>query len=114
MDGGFALPEGLVLTDQMIEEINGDENGCYQLGQGHLRKVEFFSDFTNRYYSLMPTEAAPTMLISGIPMHRIKDTNPMLDTHQKLKALGAPTAWFWIQPLAWATQPFSPPKRPVG
>ena len=51
-------------------------------------KLNFFSSFTNRYYSLMPTEAAPTMLISGIPMHRIKGTNPMEDTRQKLKALG--------------------------
>jgi uncharacterized protein len=38
----------------------------------------------------MPTPNAPTMLISGIPMHRIKDTTPLQDTTQKLKALGKP------------------------
>jgi hypothetical protein len=36
----------------------------------------------------MPTPKAPTLLISGIPMHRIKKTNPVEDTRQKLKALG--------------------------
>ena len=85
---GFELPDGQILTDQQISKINEDENGCYLLEDNHLRKVEFFSNFTNRYYSLMPTEAAPTMLISGIPMHRIKGTNPVEDTRQKLKALG--------------------------
>ena len=88
VESGFALPDGQILTIHHIEQINSDENGCFQLENGDLHKVEFFSDFTNRYYSLMPTEAAPTMLISGIPMHRIKDTNPMADTRQKLKALG--------------------------
>ena len=86
--GGYQLPDGQLLTDQHVNEINDDENGCYVLEGNLIRKVEFFSAFTNRYYSLMPTEAAPTMLISGIPMHRIKGTNPMEDTRQKLKALG--------------------------
>lgn len=86
--GGYQLPDGQLLTDQHVNEINDDENGCYVLEGNLIQKVEFFSAFTNRYYSLMPTEAAPTMLISGIPMHRIKGTNPMEDTRQKLKALG--------------------------
>jgi predicted methyltransferase len=30
------------------------------------------------------------MLISGIPMHRVKGTTPNQDTHQKIKALGKP------------------------
>ncbi len=85
---GFELPDGQTLTLQQIDQINADENGCYQLSANSLHKVEFFSDFTNRYYSLMPTEAAPTMLISGIPMHRIKGTHPMEDTREKLRALG--------------------------
>jgi hypothetical protein len=88
IEQGFELPDGQVLSDPHIREINDDENGCYILEDNQLRKVEFFSAFTNRYYSLMPTEAAPTMLISGIPMHRIKGTNPVEDTRQKLKALG--------------------------
>ena len=88
VEQGFRLLDGQTLTDRQIDKINADENGCYILEDNQLRKVEFFSAFTNRYYSLMPTEAAPTMLISGIPMHRIKGTTPGEDTRQKLKALG--------------------------
>ncbi|MCA9935630.1 MAG: methyltransferase domain-containing protein, partial [Anaerolineales bacterium] len=47
---------------------------------------QFFSETFNRFYSLMPTEAAPTMLISGIPMHRIKGTDPHKDTLSKIRA----------------------------
>jgi hypothetical protein len=85
---GWRLPDGQTLTFEQIEKINQDENGCYLLEEGTLRKVEAFSNFTNRYYSLMPTPKAPTMLISGIPMHRIKETTPVEDTTQKLRALG--------------------------
>jgi predicted methyltransferase len=35
----------------------------------------------------MPTESAPTMLISGLPMHRIKGTDPHQDTLAKIKAI---------------------------
>jgi predicted methyltransferase len=35
----------------------------------------------------MPTWRAPTMLISGLPMHRIKDTDPHADTLEKIKTV---------------------------
>jgi predicted methyltransferase len=35
----------------------------------------------------MPTPAAPTMLVSGIPMHRIKGTDPYHDTLEKIKTV---------------------------
>lgn len=85
---GWALPNGRLLTFEQIEAINNDENSCYVLEEDNLRKVEAFSESTGRYYSLMPTPQAPTMLISGIPMHRIKGTTPDVDTTWKLKALG--------------------------
>jgi predicted methyltransferase len=53
---------------------------------GIPEKILTFSDLTNSAYSLYPTEKAPTMLISGIPMHRIKGTDPSQDTQQKIKA----------------------------
>jgi len=87
---GWTLPDEQVLSDAHIETILGDQNGCYQLIDGELEKVEAYSPATGRYYSLMPTPSAPTLLISGIPMHRIKDTTPLEDTRQKLKALGKP------------------------
>lgn len=87
---GWQLPGGEILSFAQIQTINEDENGCFRLIEGELQKVEAFSDYTNRYYSLMPTPKAPTMLISGIPMHRIKGTTPGEDTAQKIKTLGKP------------------------
>jgi hypothetical protein len=49
--------------------------------------IRGYSDLTGRVYGLMPTEAAPTMLISGLPMHRIKGTDPHKDTLTKIKAI---------------------------
>ena len=53
---------------------------------GQPEKILTFSELSNSIYSLYPTESAPTMLISGIPMHRIKDTDPVRDTRAKIKA----------------------------
>jgi len=89
-DSDWTLPDGQVLSDAHLETIQEDQNGCYQLIDGELAKIEAFSPHTNRYYSLLPTPNAPTLLISGIPMHRIKDTTPLEDTRQKLRALGKP------------------------
>ena len=90
IDHGWLLPQGQIITDQQVDQITQDENSCYQLSDGEIFKIEQFSELTQRYYSLMPTKQAPTMLISGIPMHRIKDTTPMDDTREKIKALRKP------------------------
>lgn len=71
----------------VIEEIDRSENSCFLVDEGELWKIQRFSEFTNQLFSLMPTQRAPTMLISGIPMHRIKDTDPYRDTLEKIKAL---------------------------
>lgn len=90
---GWLLPDGQVLTHSQINTINNDENGCFLLVNGILQKVETFSETTQRYYSLMPTSSAPTLLISGIPMHRTKDITPWEDTKQKIRAFGKPYGW---------------------
>jgi uncharacterized protein len=90
IESGWNLPDGHILTREHLETILDDQNSCFSFNSGQLEKVHSFSPRTNRYYSLMPTSNAPTMLISGIPMHRIKDTTPDQDTRQKLKALGKP------------------------
>ena len=87
---GWELPNGEILTFSQVETINQDENNCFVFRDGKLEKAGLYSERTNRYYSLMPTEKAPTMLISGIPMHRIKDITPVEDTDQKIKALWKP------------------------
>lgn len=84
------LPGGLCLTFEQAAVISSDKNSCFLLDDEGIHKAEAFSPCTNRYYSLMPTPRAPTMLISGIPMHRIKGTTPDEDTQWKIRALGKP------------------------
>jgi uncharacterized protein len=88
---GVVYPNGEHLSWDDAHEIIEAENNCFTLKDGSITKVQVFSEFTHRHYTLMPTASAPTMLISGIPMHRIKDTNPHDDTISKVKAL-APVA----------------------
>jgi uncharacterized protein len=87
---GWQLPDGQILTTSQIKQINAGETSCFRFVGGKLLKAEVFSPYTNLYYSLLPTPNAPTMLISGIPMHRIKRTTPVEDTNRKMQALGAP------------------------
>jgi uncharacterized protein len=81
------FPAGESLDWQSIEEMSSNETACYYVEANTPKAIKAFSEFSGRFYSLMPTDSAPTMLISGIPMHRIKDTNPHQDTLNKIKAV---------------------------
>lgn len=86
-----ALPDGQTLTWEQLAEIAENELACYLISDNTIEKIHFFSEALQRYYSLMPTLGAPTMLISGFPMHRIKDTEPHQDTLSKIKAIAPVT-----------------------
>lgn len=83
---GVQLLIGQLLDWDLVEAIAADESVCYQIEAGEAYKIQFFSTEQNRHYTLYPTQAAPTMLISGLPMHRIKDTDPYRDTQEKIRA----------------------------
>lgn len=83
---GVALPDGQILPWDEVERIAEDENTCFFIEEEEAIKIQFFSEFLSRAYTLYPTESAPTMLVSGLPMHRIKGTNPHEDTQAKIKA----------------------------
>ena len=83
---GVSLLDEQRLDWQVIEEIQKSESSCFLIVDGAARAVQFFSEQTGRVYSLYPTSGAPTMLVSGIPMHRIKDTDPHADTLEKIRA----------------------------
>jgi predicted methyltransferase len=85
--GGVSFPSGEMLSWDAILEINASQTNCFLIEDGKPRKILAFSELTNRVYSLMPTRRAPTMLVSGIPMHRIKGTDPYRDTLQKIKTI---------------------------
>jgi len=84
---GVLFPTGERLDWKSLEEISSNETACYSVENNTARAIKGFSEFSGRVYGLMPTGSAPTMLISGIPMHRIKDTNPHQDTLNKIKAV---------------------------
>lgn len=83
---GVALPDGAVLSWDSVGAIAESENGCFVIENGVPRKIQSYSEDTGRAFSLYPTSGAPTMLLSGLPMHRIKDTDPHRDTLAKIKA----------------------------
>jgi predicted methyltransferase len=86
-EDGFRFPNGESLSWEMVNKISKSDTKCYMLRHGELIQIRAYSDFTDRTYSLMPTEEAPTLLVSGIPMHRIKGITPNKDTEEKVKVV---------------------------
>ncbi len=86
-DAGVTFACGQVVPWPVLREIAASNVNCFLVEDGVAEKIVRFAESTNRVYSLMPTERAPTMLISGISMHRIKGTDPVQDTREKVKAL---------------------------
>jgi hypothetical protein len=84
---GIAFPKGEHLDWRSIEKISKSEVNCFILEDNAIRPIQVFSECTNRVCSLMPTKGAPSMLIAGFVMHRIKDIDPMQDTLRKIAAI---------------------------
>ena len=84
---GVHLTEATFLSWEQIELIVADENSCFLVTGDEIEKIQRFSEETNRHYSLYPTHSAPTLLISGISMHRIKESNPHQDTLAKVATI---------------------------
>jgi predicted methyltransferase len=85
------FPDGRWLSWDAIEEIERNDTVCFLAEEYQAEKIQRFSNTFNRFYSLMPTTGAPTLLISGIPMHRIQGTTPDRDTRAKVRTI-APLA----------------------
>jgi len=84
---GIRFPDDEFLTWEDLETISASQRGCFVVEDQAPNKIQIFSQATNRLYSLMPTRGAPTMLISGIPMHRFKGIDPHQDTLRKIKTI---------------------------
>jgi len=82
----FASHGGEWLSWADVEAIDDNDLTCFVVENNSAVKIQRFSEQFNRFYSLMPTSRAPTLLISGIPMHRIKGTDPHQDTLTKVRA----------------------------
>ncbi len=84
---GPELPGGRILAWDAIARIAKADTQCFEVRDGEIEPIREYSEELGRVYTLMPTRAAPTMLVSGIPMHRIKGTDPMSDTDRKIAAI---------------------------
>lgn len=88
-DGG-AVVGGAMLSRSALADIAGERNKCFEIVAGGARAVSVFSPTTGWVRSLMPTDDAPTTVVAGFPMHRIRGATPLTDTAAKVRALGRP------------------------
>jgi predicted methyltransferase len=86
-EDGPILPDGQPLPWESVQEITNHETACFLIEGGQAVKIQCFSEAFNRFYGLMPTERAPTLLISGILMHRIQGITPDRDTLAKVRTI---------------------------
>ncbi len=84
---GVRFPDGPALPWAEIARIAAAENACFAVRDGIAEEIRAFSETTHWLRSLYPTAGAPTMLVSGIPMHRVKGIDPMGDTLRKVKTI---------------------------
>ncbi len=86
---GILFASGQLLLWEAVEEIVHRSSVCFLVEEGDPvpRPIQGFSEYTNLFYGLMPTQRAPTLNVSGIPMHRIKGTTPDRDTLEKIRAI---------------------------
>lgn len=83
---GAVFAEGTVAWAALREVAESD--GAFGVCPGGaLEKVQVYSERHRRVYILHPTTGAPTMLLNGFPMHRIKDVDPHEDTLRKVRTL---------------------------
>ena len=84
---GVHLMHDQDISWERVKFIADAPSRCFVIENGEARAVQFYSEATDRLYSLYPTSGAPSMLVSGIPMHRIKDTDPHQDTLEKIRTI---------------------------
>jgi predicted methyltransferase len=84
---GVCFPTGERVGWEELARAAVSPTKCFLLEDGGLREIRVHSRRTGWVRSLMPTAGAPTMLVSGIPMHRIKDIDPWQDTLAKVRAV---------------------------
>lgn len=83
---GVRFPPDHLLTWEAVEHIAETPQVCFRLEGGEPIKIQTFCEETQQMVSLMPTAGAPTVVIAGFPMHRIKETDPYRDTLEKIRA----------------------------
>lgn len=86
-EAGVHFSNGVQLDWKGLAQIADKENSCFEVTADGIDEIRSFSDATNRYCSLYATQSAPTLVIAGFPMHRIKESDPHRDTLEKIKTI---------------------------
>lgn len=87
-EGRVRLPDGQSLGAQELAVVEDNPESVYTALDDAPEKVTWFSDATNKVYTLRATDGWPALEISGILMHRIKGTDPKADAESKIAAIG--------------------------
>jgi predicted methyltransferase len=85
-DGALRLPDGQALPVTELERVVSAPESVFAVIENALEKVTWFSEETGKVYTLRATAGWPALEISGILMHRIKDTDPRADAESKVAA----------------------------
>jgi predicted methyltransferase len=90
-EDGVVFPTGERLPWAEVERIRRAANVCFQVVDGTAVEIRRFSEVTGWMRALMPGRAsngaAPTTLVAGLAMHRIKETDPWVDSQAKIATL---------------------------
>lgn len=84
------LPLPCVTFDELDEIAASKKEGAWECEPGYEPDlIQAFSDLTRRHAKLLPVgDGCPTAVLAGFNMHRMKGTDPVRDTEEKVRALG--------------------------
>lgn len=85
------FPDGQLLAWSAVEEIESSDTVCFLVENGEARRIQLYSAERSRFYGLRPTTGAPTMILSGIPMHRFKGVDPLENARGVVRTISAVT-----------------------
>lgn len=71
-----------------VEYLSRQEQKVYIVEGDTVEAVNVFSETTGWVRSLAATKGAPTVLVSGKPMHRMKNSDPWLASKASVQAMG--------------------------
>jgi uncharacterized protein len=72
----ITLPDGTAISWENIETINANKENCFYIEEYKAHKIRGYSEITGRSYNLFPSPDAPSLVIAGFLMHRIKGITP--------------------------------------
>jgi uncharacterized protein len=86
--GSIVLPDEEIVTLDILDKISRDPS-CFMIEGEEVFKLQFFLQKTNKMYRLLATgeDTAPTAELGGFRMHRVKGTDPLLDTKSKIACI---------------------------